>query len=34
MVTILMMTAKMATPGHLKITFFLNKGYPVIQIIL
>ena len=30
MVTILMMSAKMATPGLLKITVFWNKGYDVI----
>ena len=30
MVTILMMLAKMATPGLLKITVFWNKGYDVI----
>ena len=26
-----MMSAKMATPGLLKITVFLNKGYDVIK---
>ena len=30
MVTILMMSAKMATPGLLKIKVFWNKGYDVI----
>ena len=30
MVTILMMLAKMVTPGLLKITVFWNKGYDVI----
>ena len=30
MVKILMMSAKMATPGLLKITVFWNKGYDVI----
>ena len=30
MVTILMMSAKMATPGLLKIKAFWNKGYDVI----
>ena len=30
MVIILMMSAKMATPGLLKITVFWNKGYDVI----
>ena len=30
MVTILMMSAKMATPGLLKIKVFWNKGYYVI----
>ena len=30
MVTILMMTAKMATPGLLKISVFWKKGYDVI----
>ena len=30
MVTILMMSAKLATPGHLKIKTFQNKGYNVI----
>ena len=30
MVKILMMTAKMATPGFLKIKVFWNKGYDVI----
>ena len=30
MVTILMMSAKMATPGLLKITVFWNKDYDVI----
>ena len=30
MVTILMMSAKMATPGLLKIRVFWNKGYDVI----
>ena len=30
MVTILMMPAKMATPGLLKIRVFWNKGYDVI----
>ena len=30
MVTILMMSAKMATPGLLKIKVFRNKGYYVI----
>ena len=29
MVTILMMSAKMATPGLLKIKFFLKKGYEI-----
>ena len=29
-VTILMMSAKMATPGLLEIKVFLNKGYDVI----
>ena len=31
MVTILMMSAKMATPGLLKIKVFWNKGYDVIM---
>ena len=30
MVTILIMSAKMATPGLLEITVFLKKGYDVI----
>ena len=30
MVTILMMSAKLATPGLLKIKIFQNKGYDVI----
>ena len=30
MVTILMMSAKLATPGLLKIKIFRNKGYDVI----
>ena len=30
MVTILMMSAKLATPGLLKIKLFRNKGYEVI----
>ena len=30
MVIILMMSAKMATPGPFKITVFWNKGYDVI----
>ena len=30
MITILMMSAKMATPGILKIKVFWNKGYDVI----
>ena len=30
MLTILMMSAKVATPGLLKIKLFLNKGYDVI----
>ena len=30
MVTILMMSAKIATPGFLKVKVFRNKGYDVI----
>ena len=30
MVTILMMSAKLATPGLLKIKIFRNKGYDII----
>ena len=30
MVTILMMSAKLATPGLLKIKIFQNKGYDII----
>ena len=30
MVTILMMSAKLATPGLLKINIFQNKGYDII----
>ena len=33
MVTILMMSAKMATPDLLKIIFFWNKGYDVINFV-
>ena len=31
MVTILMMSAKIATPGFLKIKAFLNKGYGILN---
>ena len=31
MITILMMSAKLATPGLLKIKIFRNKGYAVIN---
>ena len=33
MVTILMMSAKLATPGVLKINIFRNKGYDVIILV-
>ena len=34
MVTILMISAKMATLGHLKVKIFLNNGYDIIFFVL
>ena len=33
MVTILMMSAKIATPGFLKIKAFWNKGYGILNLV-